>query len=318
MNWVDLLLILIIFFSVLSGFYKGFIIGAINLIAWVGSLVTGYFFYPYVAQFIEKYLPFIGVWTLPLAFLTTIIIARILLEIILNPILRMTSSEAHYSGINKFLGIVPGFFNGLINAIIASILLLATPIFDGLSNQTRNSKIVAELTPPAEWLQEKLSPVFDKAVNKTMTKLTVEPNSNETVQLHFTINKPKIREDLEAKMLQLVNDERTKRGLKPLVFDSALTEVARAHSADMLARGYFSHYTPEGKDPFDRMKEAGIKYTSAGENLALAPTLSIAHDGLMNSPGHRANILNPAFGRVGIGILDGGIYGLMISQEFKN
>ena len=86
----------------------------------------------------------------------------------------------------------------------------------------------------------------------------------------------------------------------------------------MFARGYFSHYTPEDKDPFERMREANVKFRAAGENLALAPTLQIAHTGLMNSPGHRENILRPAFGRVGIGILDGGRRGLMVSQEFRN
>ncbi|HEV8503758.1 MAG TPA: CAP domain-containing protein, partial [Chitinophagaceae bacterium] len=108
------------------------------------------------------------------------------------------------------------------------------------------------------------------------------------------------------------------RGLRPLVADPEMTEVARAHSKDMFARGYFAHFTPEGKSPFDRMDAAHVQYSTAGENLALAHSLSIAHNGLMNSPGHRANILNPAFGRVGIGILDGGFYGLMVSQEFRN
>jgi uncharacterized protein YkwD len=66
------------------------------------------------------------------------------------------------------------------------------------------------------------------------------------------------------------------------------------------------------------MKAAHIRFINAGENLALAQTLQIAHTNLMNSPGHRANILSPAFGRLGIGILDGGYYGIMISQEFRN
>jgi uncharacterized protein YkwD len=66
------------------------------------------------------------------------------------------------------------------------------------------------------------------------------------------------------------------------------------------------------------MHEANVRFLTAGENLALAPTLEIAHRGLMNSPGHRANILNPDFGRVGIGIMDGGMRGLMVSQEFRN
>ena len=64
------------------------------------------------------------------------------------------------------------------------------------------------------------------------------------------------------------------------------------------------------EDPFDRMRDAGIVFGTAGENLALAPTLDIAHDGLMNSPGHRANILGTQFRKVGIGVLDGGVYAL--------
>jgi uncharacterized protein YkwD len=66
------------------------------------------------------------------------------------------------------------------------------------------------------------------------------------------------------------------------------------------------------------MREANVRFRIAGENLALAQTLQMAHTGLMNSPGHRANILRPQFGRVGIGIMDGGKRGLMVSQEFRN
>jgi uncharacterized protein YkwD len=66
------------------------------------------------------------------------------------------------------------------------------------------------------------------------------------------------------------------------------------------------------------MDKANIKYMLAGENLALAPDVEIAHNGLMNSPGHRANILNSDYGKVGIGCMDGGMYGKMFSQEFTN
>ena len=119
-------------------------------------------------------------------------------------------------------------------------------------------------------------------------------------------------------MLDLVNQERAAAGLKPLAADPELTEVARRHSADMFARGYFAHDTPEGRTPFDRMRAANVRFITAGENLALAPTVQVAHNGLMNSPGHRANILRPEFGRLGIGIMDGGMRGLMVSQEFRD
>jgi uncharacterized protein YkwD len=94
--------------------------------------------------------------------------------------------------------------------------------------------------------------------------------------------------------------------------------VARAHSTDMFARGYFSHYAPDGASMDDRLRRHEVRYRIAGENLALARSLTMAHEGLMKSPGHRANILRPQFGRVGIGVLDGGRHGLMVTQNFRD
>ena len=119
-------------------------------------------------------------------------------------------------------------------------------------------------------------------------------------------------------MLALLNDERTRAGLRPLKHDPELTPVARAHSRDMFARGYFSHVSPEGRGLAERMRQGRVTYLNAGENLALARTLGGAHQGLMDSPGHRANILRPQFARVGIGVLDGGVHGLMVTQVFRN
>jgi len=318
MNLVDLFLIVIVLLAVWSGWQKGFIYGIFDLISWIGSLLLGLYFYPYVANIAENYFPSLGVWTLPIAFIFTIIFARLLLGAIIAVVLKATPYAAHQNGFNHFLGIIPGFVKGVIYATLIAALLLAFPIKDGLTAETRNSKVSDRLTVGIDWLNDKLSPVFDKAISQTINKLTIEPNSEESVTLPFTNTTGKERRDLEAEMIQLLNEERTKRGLKPLQADPELRQVALNHSKDMLARGYFSHYTPEGKDPFYRMRAAGVKFSVAGENLALVQTLSIAHNGLMNSPGHRVNILRPSFGRVGIGIIDAGVHGLMISQEFRN
>jgi len=72
------------------------------------------------------------------------------------------------------------------------------------------------------------------------------------------------------------------------------------------------------KNQIDRLEKAGVSYSIAGENLALAPTVQTAHTGLMNSEGHRANILEPQFKRVGIGVIDNGIYGKMFVQIFTD
>jgi uncharacterized protein YkwD len=161
-------------------------------------------------------------------------------------------------------------------------------------------------------------PIFAPAVQATLGHLTVRPGSDETVALPFRVAHPRPRPDLEARMLELVNAERVAAGLGPVRPDPELTDVARLHSADMFARGYFSHITPEGRGPFDRMRAKNIRFLAAGENLALARSLQLAHDGLMDSPGHRANILRPAFGRLGVGVLDGGVRGLMVTQNFRN
>ena len=86
----------------------------------------------------------------------------------------------------------------------------------------------------------------------------------------------------------------------------------------MFQQGFFAHVDESGATPFDRMRAGGVNFRAAGENLALAPTVQIAHDGLMNSPGHRANILNPRYRRIGIGVADGGMHGKMFTQNFAD
>jgi uncharacterized protein YkwD len=318
MNYVDVILLIVVALAVWAGWKKGFILGTINLLVWIGSLLAGFIFYQQAGGLLQASFPRLGVWSLPLAFFLVIIVSRLLLSLIFNTLLKRTPEETHRHGVNHALGIIPGIINGLIYATILVAILLSIPLMNELSAKAKESKLVNSLAVNVGWIDNKLSPIFDDAVKQTLSTRTVEPESDESVNLNFKVNDAKSRPDLELKMLELVNQERTSRGLKPLGLDTELIPVARAHSQDMFSRGYFSHYTPEGKDPFDRMKKAGIKYYAAGENLALGQTLKICHEGLMKSPGHRANILNPSYGRLGVGILDGGAYGLMISQEFRN
>jgi uncharacterized protein YkwD len=318
MNIIDLFLIIVVLFSVYNGYLKGFILGTLQLVLLAAGLIFAFLMYPYVAVFLQKHWASLGIWTVPLSFIFALISARIILSLVANRFLTTIPDTAHTSLPNRVMGVIPGFVNGLVWAIVISALLLSVPFSEGLSAKTRDSVLAGKMAEQVEWLDEKFSPVFDEAVNKTMNRLTVDPKSEKTVSLPFKHDKPKAREDLESKMLVLVNEERQKVGLKPLKADPEMLVVARAHSADMFARGYFSHITPEGLSPFDRMKREKVRFLTAGENLALGQTLAICHRGLMNSPGHRANILNKTFGRVGIGILDGGIHGLMITQNFRN
>ncbi|GAA4330443.1 CvpA family protein [Flaviaesturariibacter amylovorans] len=317
MNVIDILLILVLAASLWSGWQRGFLIGFLELIGWGGSLLAAFFGYPYLAGWLQSVVPSWGAWLQPLSFVLIVLAARGLFGLISNPLV-LAGRDFNRRPANRVLGLLPGFINGAIYATLLAALLLTVPISETLSAVSQKSRIAGMLANEAEWANRKLAPIFDEAIRRSMTKVGTEVKPNETVTLHFKVKDPNVREDLEAKMLALVNEERAKEGLPPVKADPELAAVARAHARDMFARGYFSHYTPEKTDPFDRMNAAKVSFLTAGENLALGQTLLICHRGLMNSPGHRANILHKSFGRLGIGVLDGGLYGLMIAQEFRN
>ncbi|MFJ4840255.1 sigma-70 family RNA polymerase sigma factor [Streptomyces sp. NPDC088746] len=103
-------------------------------------------------------------------------------------------------------------------------------------------------------------------------------------------------------VIALVNSERAKEGCAPVSDNSLLAKAASRHSADMVARDYFSHTSPDGTDPGARITAAGYRWSTYGENIAKGqPTAAAVMDSWMNSSGHRANILNCAFKEIGIG-----------------
>ena len=317
-NPVDALLVAIVLLGVMSGFRRGFLLSTLQLLTLAASLVVAFLTYHYPEAWLKVQAPSLGLWTAPLSFFATYIAVHLVISGIAGSLARAFPQHAHAHGLNRTLGMLPGFVNGLINATLASLLLLTLPLIGGLSGMTRESQLASQLSAPAEWLEAKLSPIFHPAINQTMQSLTVPQESKATVKLGYSVLDPKARPDLEARMLEMINNERAEQGLSPLQADPEMAEVARAHSRDMFARSYFSHLSPEGLEPFERMRKAKVRFLNAGENLALAQTLPSAHQGLMNSPGHRANILRASYGRVGIGILDGGRYGLMVTQNFRN
>lgn len=107
---------------------------------------------------------------------------------------------------------------------------------------------------------------------------------------------------IEQQVLTLTNQERAKEGLKPLATDAKLMDAAREKSTDMRTGKYFSHTSPTLGSPFDRMKALGIDYRAAAENIAMGQTSAEeVVKAWMESPGHRANIMNGKFTHIGIG-----------------
>jgi len=164
----------------------------------------------------------------------------------------------------------------------------------------------------------KLNEIFGGVIEDSLTYLTIKPNSDETISINVGRYELAVDENSEKEMFKMVNKERRERGVRELEWAPEIVPVARSHAMDMWQRQYFGHVTPDGKDVGNRLDEGGVGFLLAGENLALAPTLETAHTGLMNSEGHRTNILEDDFGKLGIGVIDNGIYGKMFVQVFTN
>lgn len=109
----------------------------------------------------------------------------------------------------------------------------------------------------------------------------------------------------EAEVLRLVNAERAKNGLSPLVTDNGVTEVARLRAKEIVQS--FSHTRPNGSSCFTAANELGVSYRAAGENIAYGyPTPEAVVNGWMHSDGHRKNILSASFSKIGIGCYESG------------
>lgn len=151
-----------------------------------------------------------------------------------------------------------------------------------------------------KWTSKKPSTNNSQNNNSTTTAPTTptQPSSNATDVNAF-----------EQEVVKLTNAERTKAGLAPLQTDTKLMAAAREKSQDMQSNNYFSHTSPTFGSPFDRMKALGISYKSAGENIAKGQrTPQEVVQAWMDSPGHRANILNADFTHIGVGFVKTGYH----------
>lgn len=152
----------------------------------------------------------------------------------------------------------------------------------------------------------------DTATNPTNENTTSKPvtsNTDTTSKPTNTNTSDSNVSEYEKRVVELVNIERAKYGLSPLTLNAELSRVARLKSQDMRDKNYFSHTSPTYGSPFDMMKQFGISYRTAGENIARGQrTPEEVVNGWMNSEGHRANILNSSFKEIGVGYVADGNY----------
>lgn len=332
-NAIDFFIILVILFYAYEGYVVGFFDAFFDLVSFALSFFIGIKLYsvlgkqlvfsfalsPGVANAVSFFaIAFIA------EFVFTLVFRNFISRGFITTLAEIKGKEggkvrlSYVYSINKLFGVMAGMASGTILLSFILTVILTFPFSPVLKKAISASNIGNMLVAKTQGFEKTLNSVFGQAIDETINFFTVKPQSDELIRLNFRTNAVKVDEQAEKEMLMMINKERQAKGLEALSIDFQLRQVARNHGIDMLKRGYFSHYTPEGVSPFDRLVIADITYEHAGENLALAPNVVLAMQGLMGSEGHRKNILSPNFGRVGIGVIDGGIYGEMFTQEFRD
>jgi uncharacterized protein YkwD len=235
----------------------------------------------------------------------------------LSPIVKTVHRSSPWAmGVDRALGIFPSVARSLFVIGIVLAAAVVSPLPADLKAAVESSRISRALIERVTALQPQLAALsgqFGDSVPVFVTKLGADDTEKLDLPSDLQLTPDP---GAERQMFDLVNEERTSAGLQPLAWDDKLVPVARAHSEEMFKLKYFSHTSPVAGSPFDRLKAAGIAYARAGEKIAYAQSVTIAQRGLMESQGHRENILRPEFTKMGIGVMSAGPYGRMFTQLF--
>ncbi len=319
MNLVDLLIVAALVYAAVSGVRSGFVATLFALLTWIVAIPVALLLQGPLGAVLAN----IGVAP-PFARTIAFVLVLLLIEggfaalgiVAISPLVKRVHADRILGPADHVLGIVPSLARTLVIAAVALAAALVLPVGNDVRTAIDGSRIGQVLVQQVAAVQPALGalagdpgeggPLFVTRLGADQTQRLDLPEG--------LVLAPD--PDAEAQMLKLLNDERTSRGLVALELDPRLVPVARGHSEEMFRDRYFGHQSAVNGSPFDRLASAKVSYSRAGENLAYAQSVVVAHRSLMESPGHRENILRPEFTRIGIGVISAGSYGRMFTQLF--
>lgn len=319
-NWVDWVIIVVLLYEIYDGWKAGLVTLGTSFLSFAISLWLAILLNPSVSAFFTEKFGISASWAsvigyIVIALLSSIVIAEIIHRLVLNIPQKIVKSK-----MNSSLGSFLSLLNGIVIIAFFLLITVSLPLRGTIKNDIRDSKIGSVILNAMEKYSGPIKTSINEIGVSATRFMTIDPASTQSIVLDVA-PKP---EDLfidtagEKHMVDLVNAERVKVGAPVLTIDTRLTQVAESHSRDMFMRRYFSHVSPDNQDPGDRLTAADIPYRLMGENIGYAPDVDTAHTGLMNSPEHKKNILEPQFRHVGIGIISTKSFGLMVTQDFIN
>ena len=319
---IDALLVALLLFLAVRGWFRGLVREAMDLVGLILGIVLAFRFGSVVGSVIEA---MSGI-SADAARLVGGLIVLVAVGVAAALIARVVEPRVRWAGLNlidRAGGATFALAWGAFAAVVLLSLAVILPIPAAISRQLDSSALTGFLTDPAGVPQSVFRRLSGDRVVEALLNLDslvgerrVIVEGEESVALA-----PADPGDLDhdagaaTEIFDLLNRARLDAGADPLAWSPALAVVAQEHAVEMYLEGYFSHHSPVTGTVADRLEAAGITYSVAGENLALAATPTDVHDGLMDSPGHRENILRAEFRRVGVAVVTGPL-GLMTVQVF--
>lgn len=318
MNPVDLLIVAVLALAVVGGIRAGFIATLYGLVSWVVALLIAFALVGAVSKAVIDATAVAAPAGRAIGFVVVLLAAETAFAVLgrfaVWPLVKVVHASAAGRLVDRALGVIPSVLRALVVTAIGLAALLVLPVGSDVRNAIDGSRLGRALVSSVAAAQPYLGQLLGGEANALfVTK--IQADSRQDLDLPADLA---LRPDpqAESQMLALLNEERVAVGLAPLAIDPRLVPVARAHAEEMFRLRYFGHESPRTGSPFDRLQRAGIRYSRAGENLAYAQSVAVAHRGLMASQGHRENILRPEFTRIGIGVISAGPYGRMFTQLF--
>jgi uncharacterized protein YkwD len=304
--------------AVVGGIRSGFIATLYGLVSWVISLVLAFATLGAAAEIIVELTGIAAPAARAVGFIVVLLAIEGLFAVaarfVLSPLIRSVHATRAGLLIDRALGVIPSVLRALVVTAIGLAALLVLPVGSDVRGAIDGSRLGRALVSEVAAVQPYLGQLLGSDAGALfVTKIDADQQQQLDLPDDLDLEADP---QAEAQMLQLVNEARAEIGLRPLSLDPRLVPIGRAHSEEMFRLQYFGHTSPVTGSPFDRIDAAGVEYSRAGENLAYAQSVAVAHRGLMESPGHRANILRPEFTRLGIGVISAGPYGRMFTQVF--
>src|SRR3989344_1851817 len=280
-NWVDLIILIILIYFVSEAWRVGFWIILADFLGFMLSLLVALTSYSFTAGILRENFNLPHSVANALGFLVTAGVGEAIFGFVFFRLIRKIPYKLRKEPWSRLAAIIPSLGQGLVIVSFILILALGFPIASFIKKDISDSKIGGFLVQKTSGLETKFNEIFGGLVEDSLTYLTVKPGSRESVPINSQVEELVVDPDTEKEMLEMVNQERRKKGIIELKLREELVPVARNHAKDMWERKYFGHVSPEGEDVGDRLDKSGVYYEVAGENLALAPTVATAHNGLM-------------------------------------